>query len=413
MKVMLVHNRCRSDGPSGENRVVDQESEALAEAGHSVIRFGRDSDEIESWSLTQKALLPAKLVWNRGSRHDLAAALREHKPDVVHLHNTFPLLGDTVLYACRDMRVPVVATIHNYRLGCTGGTFFRDGALCHDCAGGALLPGVTHGCYRGSRTASAPLALSIGVHRRAWRSLVSAYVFISASQRDLLRGVGLPEGRLFVRHNLIPRWAAPQARRQPIVVYAGRLAEVKGVRLLMDAWDRYLSLAGDAGLRLVIAGKGPLEDEVAGWAATRPSVELAGFVSGERSRELMSAARAVLVPSIWEEPFGLVVVEAMAAGTAPIAAQRGSFTELITDGVDGALFTAADPAALASVIGDVEARPQIYEAYGQRARETYEHRFNPEHSIKHLLEIYNFAISNPAPGPGKPGHDEDQSMRGI
>ncbi len=409
----MVHNRCRSDGPSGENRVVDQECEALAGAGHSVIRFGRDSDEIASWPLARKASLSAMLVWNRGSRRDLLAALREHQPDIVHVHNTFPILSDTVLYACRDAGVPIVATIHNYRLGCTGGTFFRDGALCHDCAGGALLPGIVHGCYRGSRAASAPLALSIGIHRQAWRSLVSAYVFISASQRDLLGGLGLPESRLFVRHNLIPRLDARPGRRAAAVLYAGRLADVKGVRLLMDAWDRYRSVAAGAGLRLVIAGKGPLEGEVAGWAATRPSVELAGLVSGDRSRELMSSVRAVLVPSIWEEPFGLVVVEAMASATAPIAANRGSFPELITDGVDGALFSPGDPAALASAIGDVDARPGTYEAYGDRARETYEHRFNPEHSLKHLLEIYNFAITNPAASPALASRGTPESIGGI
>jgi glycosyltransferase involved in cell wall biosynthesis/predicted O-methyltransferase YrrM len=396
MKVLLVHNRPRSNGPSGENRVVDQESAALAEAGHEVIRFGRDSDEINSWSPARKAMLPVQLVWNSGTRKDLTVALREHRPDVVHVHNTFPLLSGTVLYACADVGVPIVATLHNYRLGCTSGTYFRDGAICHDCAGGALLPGVRHGCYRGSRAASAPLALSIAVHRPAWHSLVSAYIFISASQRDLLGEIGLPADRLFVRHNMIPRRELRPVRREPFVLYSGRLADEKGLRLLMAAWDRYRDSTVGPGLRLVIAGTGPLDREMADWAATRPSVELAGFVPGGRNAELMAGARAVLVPSIWEEPFGLVVVEAMAAGTAPVATERGSFRELVTPGVDGELFPPDDPAALAAIIADIEARPAKYDALGYRARETYEQRFNPEHSLKHLIEIYNFAIANPA-----------------
>jgi glycosyltransferase involved in cell wall biosynthesis len=412
VKVMLVHNRPRSAGPSGENRVVDQESAALADAGHQVIRFGRDSDEIASWSPVRKALLPVQLVWNNGTRKDMTAALREHKPDVVHLHNTFPLLSDTVLYACRDAGVPVVATIHNYRLGCTGSIYFRDGAVCHDCVDGALIPGVVHGCYRDSRVASVPLALSIAAHRPAWRSLVSAYIFISAAQRDLLGRIGLPSDRLFVRHNMIPRREPRPVRREQFVLYSGRLAEVKGVRLLMAAWDRYRSDAGDAGLRLVIAGAGPLDGEVADWAAARPSVELAGLVPGDRNAELMSQARAVLVPSIWEEPFGLVVVEAMAVGTPPIATDRGSFVELITRGVDGDLFPPDDPAALASVIADIEARPAKYEALGSRARETYEQRFNPEHSLKHLLEIYNFAMTNPADDRRRRSQGKPESLRG-
>jgi len=399
MKVMLVHNRCRSNGPSGENRVVDQESEALAAAGHQVIRFGRDSDEIEHWPVAKKALLSARVVWSAETRRDLATALRVHRPDIVHVHNTFPLLSGAVLYACRDAAVPVVATIHNYRLGCTSGEFFRDGAVCHDCATGRLVPGVLHGCYRGSRAASAPLALSIGVHRKAWQSLISAYVFISAAQRDLLSGVGLPPDRAFVRHNMIPWQDLRPVRREPTVVYAGRLAEAKGLRVLMAAWDTYRGIsASAAGLRLVIAGAGPLEREVAVWAAARPSVELTGLVPGARCAELMSRARAVIVPSAWEEPFGLVVVEAMAAGTAPIAAAHGSFAELITHGTDGALFEPGNPAALASAIADVAASPGSSETYGRQARETYEQKFNPEHSLKYLLEIYSFAIANPATG---------------
>jgi glycosyltransferase involved in cell wall biosynthesis len=163
----------------------------------------------------------------------------------------------------------------------------------------------------------------------------------------------------------------------------------------MAAWDRYLGASPDPGLGLVIAGAGSLEREVAAWASTRPSVEMIGHVPAAQVAELQSRARAVLVPSVWEEPFGLVVVESMAAGAPPIAAGHGSFTELITHGVDGVLFAPGDPAALALAVADVEADPEKYESYGKQARETYEQRFDPEHSLEHLLEIYSFAIAHP------------------
>jgi glycosyltransferase involved in cell wall biosynthesis len=396
MRILLVHNRYRSGAPSGENRVVDQEGEALAALGHEVVRFGRSSDEIEQWPLAKKASLPGRSVWSRETRRDLAAVLREHRPEVVHVHNTFPLLSASVLSACRDARVPVVATIHNYRLACANGTFFRNGAVCHDCANGQPVPAVVHGCYRESRAATAPVALAVSLHRQAWRSLVSAYIFISASQRDLLQGVGLAPGRVFVRHNLIPRKDRPRMARTPTVVYAGRLDEPKGVRLLMAGWDRYLSDSGEPGLNLAIAGAGPLGDEMAAWAAARASVTMKGQLSGDQCAELISRARAVVLPSAWEETFGLVAVEAMAAGVPPIAADHGSFTELITPGVDGALFSPGDPAALALAIADVERNPEQYEAYGDQARKTYEQRFDPQRSVEELLEIYRFAIGNPA-----------------
>ncbi len=396
MRILLVHNRYRSSAPSGENRVVDQEGEALAAHGHEVIRFGRSSDEIQQWSMAKKASLPARTIWSRETFRDLRATLREHRPEVVHVHNTFPLLSAAVLYACRDARVPVVATIHNYKLTCANGTFFRDGAVCHDCAHGLPVRAVRHGCYRESRAATAPVALATALHRRAWTSLVSAYIFISASQRDLLRDRDLPPDRAFVRYNLIPRRTWSQTERTPTVVYAGRLDEAKGVRLLMVGWDGYRERSGEPGLKLVIIGGGPLADEVAAWASTRPSVQMTGTVSGDQCADLISRGRAVLLPSAWEETFGLVAIEAMAAGVPPIAAGHGSFTELITDGVDGVLFSPSDAAALALAIADVETNPEQYENYGDRARKTYEQRFDPERSVEELLDIYRFAIRRPA-----------------
>jgi glycosyltransferase involved in cell wall biosynthesis len=394
MKIVQVHNRYRSAAPSGENRVVDQEGQALRDNGHEVISFERHSDDIAQWPAAKRASVPARVVWSREARRALTAVLREHKPDVVHVHNTFPLLSAAVLYACRDVSVPVVATIHNYKLACAAGGFFREGAVCHDCDHGLPWPALRHGCYRGSRAATAPVALAMGAHRQAWRSLVAAYIFISASQRDLLSGLRLPADRVFVRHNLIPRRSIQHAVRDDTVVYAGRLDEAKGLRLLMAGWDRF---AGGEGrrLRLVIVGAGPLEDEIAAWVSARPEVSAVGQVDPQKCAELMSGARAVLIPSAWEETFGLVAIEAMALGVPPIATDHGSFPELITPGVDGVLFRHDDPAALASVLADVEEHPGRYDSYGEQARQTYEQRFDPDCSIEQLLEIYRYAISHP------------------
>ena len=396
MRILLVHNRYRSGAPSGENRVVDQEGDALEALGHEVVRFGRSSDEIAEWPVVKKASLPIRAIWSRETRRDLTTVLREHRPEVVHVHNTFPLLSAAVLYACRDERVPVVATLHNYRLACANGLFFRSGAVCHDCVHGLPVRAVLHGCYRESPAATAPLALSLSLHRQAWRSLVSAYVFVSASQRDLLAGADLAPGRVFVRYNLIPRRSRTRTVRTPTVVYAGRLDEAKGVRLLMAGWDYYCRKYGKPGLNLVIAGGGPLNDEVEAWASARPSVDMTGPLSSDQCAGLISCARAVLLPSACEETFSLVAVEAMAAGVSPVAVGHGSFTELITSGEDGVLFNPGDPAALALAIADVERNPERYEIYGNQARKTYEQRFNPQRSLEDLLGIYRFAIKHPA-----------------
>jgi glycosyltransferase involved in cell wall biosynthesis len=399
MRILIVHNRYRSTAPSGEDRVVEQESEALTSLGHEVEHFERHSDDIEEWSSLQKATLPARVIWNPATRRDLADVLRRFRPDVAHVHNTFPLLSPSVLYACRDEQVPVVVTLHNYKLLCASGDFFRDGTVCHDCAGGVPIPALLHRCYRGSAIATMPTVVAARAHRRAWRNLVSAYVFISASQHRLLAGMEFDPERVFIKPNLVPydglydvRAAQPRDHQ---VAYIGRLDQAKGIPLLLQAWDRYRATAGDGALRLVIAGGGPLEGEVARWAAERPSVELAGHLGRLECFDLIARSRVVLLPSQWEETFGLVVVEAMAAGVAPIAASHGSFPELITDGVDGALFQAGDPDDLAKAVQDVDVNPDRYEAYGRRARTAYEQRYDPRLNTDQLLDIYQFAIKRP------------------
>jgi len=397
MRITVVHSRYRSAVPSGENRVVDQEVAALRELGHDVELFQRRSDDIETWSTARKAALPAAVVWNGRVRHDLRDLLRARRPDVVHIHNTFPMLSASVLYACRDAGVPVVATLHNYQLACASGGFFRDGQVCHECMDGPPTGAMRHGCYRGSRAATAPLALATVTHRRAWRTMVSAYMCVSASQRELLRTI-LPADRVFIRHNMIPQRSVRQVTRRADVIYAGRLDVAKGAQVLMAGWDRYLAERERPGLRLVIAGSGALEDAVRAWAGSRPSVYMAGQLDPDACAEAMAASRAVVLPSICEETFGLAVVEAMAQGVAPMAAERGSFPELITDGVNGVLFQPDDPAALAAAFGLAEANEKMFEEYGAQARKTYEQSFDPADSMAKLLTIYKYAIDNPGRG---------------
>ena len=395
MKVLIAHNRYRSAAPSGENRVVDTESAALAALGHEVTRYECSSDDIEGWSPARKAALPARVLWSGQAHRELAARLRRERPDVVHVHNTFPLLSAAVLYACRGAGVPVVATVHNYKLECASGDFFRSGSVCHDCAG--TLPGraVVRGCYRESRAATIPVALAMTAHRRAWRSMVSAYIFISAAQRDLLAGLRLDSDRVFVRHNLIPRVAEPRPPRDAVLVYAGRLDDAKGIPILMAGWDHYLAADGERALSLVIAGAGPLDRQVASWASARPSVRLAGQLDKASCARLVAGARAVVVPSAWEETFGLVVVEAMASGVPAIAAGHGSLTELITDDENGVLFPPGDAAALGRAIGNLAAHPDRYEGYGEAAERTHRLRFDPDRNLAQLLGIYEFARAHP------------------
>jgi glycosyltransferase involved in cell wall biosynthesis len=230
--------------------------------------------------------------------------------------------------------------------------------------------------------------------------MTSAYIFLSEAQRRLFRSLALREERVFVKGNLIPRIDRAPAPTEPMVVYAGRLAVNKGVEVLLAAWDRYLaSRVGwepTTDLQLVIAGAGPLEERIRAWASTRPSVRAAGFLGRAECADLIARARAVVVPSTWEEGFGLVAVEAMAVGVPVLASARGSLPELVTDGVDGRLFAPGDAGALAGVLGEVACEPEKYARLGCAARHSYEARFDPDANLDQLLSIYDFARWHPA-----------------
>ncbi|MGP9023061.1 glycosyltransferase [Streptomyces sp. BR1] len=393
MHVLVVHNRYSSAQPSGENKVVDQEVELLRAAGHRVEVFERRSDDIAAKSLWGKAKVPLLVPWNPAVRTELAARLRAERPDVVHVHNVFPLLSPAVLAACADAGVPAVATLHNYTQVCPPGTLQRDGRPCTECVGSAApLPAVRHGCYRDSRLATVPLAVSLSVNRRRWWSGVERFFCISAAQRDVLVRAGMPAERLAVKHNFVPEPGVRRAGAGEHLLYLGRLAEAKGVRLLMAAWDE-IAADGGAGVPLVIAGAGPLEDEVTAWAAGRDDVRYVGLYDPAQCRQAIARSVAVVAPSTWLEAFGLVVVEAMAAGVPTVAAGHGAFVELVEDGVTGLLHRPGEPASLASCIRRIAAEPGLGQEMGQAARRRYEQGFSPAVGLERLVEEYRTAIA--------------------
>lgn len=395
MNVLIAHNRHRFSAASGEDRAVDQEAQALEDAGHQVHHFERSSDRITHLSLTDKAMIPARAVWNPGSARELDGVLAALRPEVVHIHNLLPLLSPSVIASCQRNRVPCVVTFHNYHPLCLAGSLFRDGAECTSCVGRALpLPGIRHRCYRGSVLASASIGAATAVSRRYLLTVPSAYIFLSESHRRELEALGFPRSRSFVKSNLVP--PGPRTRKtDDLVVYLGRLADLKGLRTLMCAWERYAGGDRAPRLRLVIAGSGPLEAEIRGWSRSQRAVDLAGLLSREDAADLVSRATTVVVPSEWREPFGLVTVEAMAAGVAPIAAAHGASEELITDGVDGLLHPPGDHAALCGLLRRADDDPEWFRRLGAAARSTYERRFTPARVVSELEDIYRFAIGSP------------------
>ncbi|MEV6977543.1 glycosyltransferase [Kitasatospora sp. NPDC093806] len=398
MHVLVVHNRYSSAQPSGENRVVDEEVALLRAAGHRVDLFERRSDEIAGRSLLGKVAVPLLVPWNPAVRTELADRLRAERPDVVHVHNVFPLLSPAVIAGCADAGVPVVATLHNYAQICPPGTLHRGEGTCTECVGTkAALPAVRHGCYRNSRLATVPLAVSMTVNRRRWWSGVERFFCISAAQRELLVRSGMPAERLVVKRNFVPDPGVTRADDGEHVLFLGRLTESKGVRLLMAAWDA-LAAGGGVGVPLVLAGAGPLEAEVTAWAAGREDVRYAGLYDPEQVRRAVARSVAVVAPSMSMETFGLVVAEAMAAGVPAVAAGHGAFVELVRDGATGLLHRPGDADSLADCLRRITADPAANREMGRTARHRYDQAFSPAVGLERLEEEYRSAIAGRSGG---------------
>lgn len=377
-RVLVVHNRYLQRG--GEDSVVDSEVQLLRNHGHSVELFERSSKALSSSPL----VMTTKLVWNAQLRREVADTLARFKPDVVHVHNTFPLISPAVYWAADEAGVPVVQTLHNFRLMCLNALFLREEKVCEDCMGRPPWRGAARGCYRGSRAASAALAGMLTIHRAlgTYRDKVARYIALNEFCRSKFIAGGLPSERVTVKPNFVD-FAAPQPAPRAGLLFVGRLSAEKGLATLARA----MALNPDARMR--VAGDGPDARALDGLAG----VTKLGCLSAEGVHQEMSRAAALVVPSIWYETFGLVVIEAFACSTPAIVSRIGALAELVRDGETGLLFEPGNPHDLADKLAWAQAHPEQMAAMGRNAREEYVARFSAEVNYRRLLEIYDGVLA--------------------
>ena len=384
MRILQLHNRYTN--PGGEDVVVEMERKVLQSAGHEVEAF-----VAENQGGLAGAASMATSAWNLRSARRVAELLQEHDPDVVHVHNTWFRLTSSVFSVLRRSDVPTVVTVHNYRHACLNGQLFRDNAICTLCVGRMPRPGVVRGCYRDSIPQSAVMAVAVGLGRvnDFWSDSVDRYVAMTSFERDLLAGVGLPAEKLVTKPHFADdggvRTTAPSD--SSTVLFVGRLSAEKGVRMLVEAWE----LAEPANLRLVVVGDGPMRKELVDCAPS--SVEFVGWESRERVAARTREARAVLFPSRWYEPFGLVLIETMATGTPVIANRLGGIPEVL--GVDedsSALVGRDDVTSWANRIREVDTGVVDVDELGAHGRVVFESRYTPTHGLRGLEDLYESVL---------------------
>jgi glycosyltransferase involved in cell wall biosynthesis len=381
VKVVVAHNRYREAFPSGENVIVDTEIAQLTAAGVEVVPFLRSSDSIRVLPPAQKALLPLAPIFGRAAQRDLAALLTEHRPDVLHLHNPYPLLSPQVVRTAHDSGVPVVQTVHNYRQVCSSALYFRDGHNCRDCRGKAFgWPAVVHRCYRGSAAQSAVMATTLAVHRGTWRS-VDRYVALTDRIAAHLVDYGIPADRIVIKPNGLPDPGEPAPLGDGFL-YAARLSPEKGLPLLLDAWGRHpdgafgpLRIAGDGELR-------PLAERA---AAERADVEYLGPLDRAQMTTARRAAAVVVAVPTWDDVLPTVILEAMAAGRPVVGTAVGGIPYLLGNDPSAGWLVDPDPAALAAVLPVARSEAATV---APAARNRYLQAFHPDVLTGRLIEIY-------------------------
>ncbi|MGC2322265.1 MAG: glycosyltransferase family 4 protein [Terriglobales bacterium] len=392
MKIILVHNSYQL--PGGEDVVFEQELQLLRSRGNQVIVYHRSNSEIEQYSGLQRLCRASALIWAKDTRDEMACMIRRERPQLVHIHNTFFMISPSVYSACWDAGVPVVQTLHNYRLLCPAANLLRKGQTCEECMGGTFLPSVVHGCYRGSRAASAMVALALTVHwaKNTWTRMVDCYIALSEVAAHKFVEGGLPAHKLVVKPNFVHPDPGVRKDSGDYALYVGRLSSEKGTDTLLEAWKHVRSR-----VPLLIVGDGPLrESYLKDQCDSR--VTFCGLLPRAEVLKVLKRARFLVVPSRCYENFPMTIVEAYACGVPVIGADIGAIRELVAHGRTGLLFRPGDSEHLAKSVEWAWSRPTDLKHMGNECRAEFGLRYSAERNYQLLLGIYGRVTSGRTAG---------------
>ncbi len=386
--VLVVHNRYLE--PGGEDSVVNAEINLLRRNGHRVLQYARHNREIAQLGYSRKAFLPFTTTWDYESYWELRSLIRQERPAIAHCHNLLPLLSPSVYYACAAEGVPVVQTVHNYRLVCPGGNFFRNAAHCNACHG-SLTKAALRGCYHDSWRQTSVVALMLGAHRvlGTWRNRVAAYIAPSEFCRATLSQHGLPASKIVVKPHFAPEILQPKRGLGEYAIFAGRLSEEKGILQLLQLWR---SLAN---IPLLVVGSGPLEQAARQLAqeSNASHITFAGRLAHDETLRRIRDARFLVAPSRCYETFGITVLEAMASGVPAIVPRTGALPELVSDRRTGLHVDVDHAEQLSCAIQRAWSHPLETREMGRAARHRCIEHYSPESNYRKLTAIYDAALN--------------------
>lgn len=379
--ILIVHNYYQI--PGGEDTVVANEKKMLEKHGHKVILYSRNNAELKQMSKIRILFLPFTTVFNLRTYKEIKKQIRRENIDVVHVHNTLNLISPAVYYAARSMKVPVVQTIHNFRLLCPGATFYRDGHICEDCVKNGLKCAVKYSCYRGSKAQTLVCAISTWLHRTTGIYGKINYICLTEFNKDkLLQLKHIKPERVFVKPNFVENNSfIPEEERLNQFVFVGRLDKLKGVDILFEAWKRM----GEGAIKLIVCGMGPMEEWCKSFIKENVvNIEMCGFVPNDETLKIIANSKALVLPTQWYEGFPMSIVEAFSVGTPVICSDLGNAGSVVEEGITGYKFGYDSIESIMSAIDKMREKPLNKE----KIKKIYEIKYSENANYKILNDIY-------------------------
>ena len=387
MKILLVHNKYKHSG--GEDAMFEAEKGILEGQGHAVRILFFDNKEINS--IGKIAKLSYELIYNVRSKKIIDNAIADFKPDVIHIHNLFYVASPSVLFAAHKNGIPVVLTLHNYRLICSGALLMRDSRPCELCVNKIFpMAGVLYGCHQDSKIKTAQLTLTTGIHKlfKTWNNKVAVYVASTefARQKFINSSLRLRPEQIVVKSNSIEDVGPSDFDvREDYFLFIGRLSKEKGVDVLLKAFEGKKNI-------IEIIGDGPLKGLVERTSSVSPNIKYLGYIDRQSMISKLKKCRALIVPSVCYESLPTTILEAFSTGTPVIISDIGNLNEIVTDKYNGVHFKTNDPADLYKVVESFRANAALQQHLYANARKTYLEKYTPSINYQRLISIYTTAI---------------------